>query len=212
MIQSISCAPQEAARKASSAALAASVNSFSPSAAWARDSIPARLRSFPAGMPKARSTSSEGSKREPGTADEPVSTACAGEEEIFWCKPASFVRDISEAEFCNAASTSPRLAERSLRPEPRSETPLAVSTARKKLTQAMESRMPASRRSTLSAGMDAAEPASRRKQASTSERRESVFEAGGNRESFIKIPRATLFAEAEIACPASASKGRYKDE
>src|SRR5216683_6753240 len=163
-------------------------------------------------MPKARSTSSEGSKREPGTANEPVSTACAGEAEIFCSELAPPTPEISEAAFCNTARTSPRLAECSLSPEPRSETPLAVSTARKKLTQAMESRMPASRRSTLSAGMDAAEPASRRKQASISERRESVFEAGGNRESFIKIPRATLFAEAEIACPASASKGRYKDE
>src|SRR6267378_8159073 len=155
--------------------------------------MPARLRSFPAGMPKARSTSSEGSKREPGTADEPISTACAGEEEILWSKPASFTREISEAEFSNAARTSPRLAECSLRPEPKSETPLADSTARKKLTHAMESRMPASRRSTLSPGMDAAEPVSRRKQASTSERRESVFEAGGNRESLIKTPRANPF-------------------
>src|SRR5260370_34726927 len=164
--------------------------------------MPARLRSFPAGMPKARSTSSEGSKREPGTADEPVSTASAGTEEIVRSTLASFTRKISEAEFSNAARTSPRLAERSLRPEPRSETPLAVSTARKKLTQAMESRMPASRRSTLSPGMDAAEPDSRRKQASTTERRESVFEAGGNRESFIKTPRANPFAGAERAYPA----------
>src|SRR6266852_457017 len=163
-------------------------------------------------MPKARSTSSEGSKREPSTAADPVSIAFAGEEEIFWIKLASSGLEMSEDEFCNAARTSPRLAERSLRPEPRSETPLAVSTARKKLTQAMESRMPASRRSTLSPGIGAPEPASRWKQASTSERRESVFEAGGHRESFIKIPRAIPFAEAERECPASASKGRYKDE
>src|SRR5260370_36663818 len=99
--------------------------------------MPARLHRFPAGMTKARSTSSEGSKREPGTGDEPVRTACAGEEEIFGFRPASFMREISGAEFCNAASTFPRLAERSLRPEPRSETPLAVFTARKKLTQHM---------------------------------------------------------------------------
>src|SRR5882762_11723228 len=101
--------------------------------------MPARLRSFPAGMPKAQSTSSDGSKREPVAADEPVSTACAGEEEIVCSELACSTREISEGEFCNAARTSPRLAERSLRPEPRSETPLVVSTARKKLTQAMES-------------------------------------------------------------------------
>src|SRR5258706_20240 len=164
--------------------------------------MPARLRNFPAGMPKARSTSSDGMTREPSTAHDPVSTAFIGEEERFWIKLASSALEMSEAEFCNATRTSPRLAERPLRPKPRSETPLAVSTARKKLTQAMESRMPASRRSTLSPGMDAVEPASRRKQASTSERRESVFEASGDGESLIKTPQANPYGAMEKVCPA----------
>src|SRR5216684_8330805 len=172
--------------------------------------MPARLRNFPAGMPKARSTSSDGMTRDPSTAHDPVSTAFIGEEERFWIKLASSALEMSEAEFCNAARTSPRLAERSLRPKPRSETPLAVSTARKKLTQAMESRTPVSMRSTLSPGIDAVEPASRRKQSSTSRRRGSFFEESGNRESFIKIPRATPGVEAEKAYPASASRGRDK--
>src|SRR5258708_19896903 len=128
-------------------------------------------------MPKARSTSSEGSKREPSTADERVSRVCAGEEEICWLKRPSSSLGISEAEFCNAARTSPRLAERELRLEPRSEMPLAVSTARRKLTQAMESRTPVSMRSTLSPGREAAEPASRRKQSSPNPPLQSVFDA-----------------------------------
>src|SRR5260370_12493317 len=161
-------------------------------------------------MPKARSTSSEGSKRETSTAADPVSIGCGGEEEIFWIKLASSALEMSEDEFCNAARTSPRLAERSLRPEPRSETPLAVSTARKKLTQAMESRTPVSMRSTLSSGIGAAEPASRWKQSSTSRRRGSFFEESGNRESFIKIPQATPAVQAERTYPTSTTKGRDK--
>src|SRR5258708_9669625 len=144
--------------------------------------MPARLRNFPAGMPKARSTSSDGMTREPSTAHDPVSTAFIGEEERFWIKLASSALEMSEAEFCNAARTSPRLAERSLRPKPRSETPLAVSTARKKLTQAMESTIPASTRSTVSLGIAAAEPTSRRKQSSTGRRGGYFFEERGKRE------------------------------
>src|SRR5258708_6009529 len=172
--------------------------------------MPARLRSFPAGMPKARSTSSDGSKREPSTADDPISTVFAGEEVIFGIKLPSAALEMSEAEFCNAARTSPRLAELSLRQEPRSETPLEFSTARKKLPQAMEPRTPVSMSWTLSSGIGAAEPASRRKQSSTSRRRGSFFEGSGNRESLIKIPRATPGVEAERAYPASASRGRDK--
>src|SRR5215469_8649332 len=65
MIQSSSCAPHNAPRSASSSDLAPSVNSFSLSEAYASDSMPARLRSLPMGMANARSTSSDGTVREP---------------------------------------------------------------------------------------------------------------------------------------------------
>src|SRR6516162_2127975 len=65
MIQSSSCAPHDAQRSASSSDAAPSVNSFSLSEAYASDSMPARLRSLPMGMANARSTSTDGTVREP---------------------------------------------------------------------------------------------------------------------------------------------------
>ena len=62
-------------RRVSLAAAAASVTSDSPAAAYASDSIPARCRSFPAGMPNAASTSSDGTIREPNATPENRSKA-----------------------------------------------------------------------------------------------------------------------------------------
>src|SRR5260370_554712 len=68
-----------------------------------------------------------------------------------------------EEESRNADSRTVKLADRSFRWEPRSAAPLAVSTARRKLTQLMESRMPASTRSTSSPGNGTEGPTSQRK-------------------------------------------------
>src|SRR4029077_7773095 len=77
-----------------------------------------------------------------------------------------------------AVRTAEKVAERSLRLEPRSPAPLADSTVRRKPTQAMESKIPVSIKSTSSAGMGTEGPASRRKHSSTRWRRES-FSSGG---------------------------------
>src|SRR5262249_15144909 len=60
-----------ATRRAWCAARALSVTSFSPSFTYASDSMPARSRNLPTGMPKARSISSDGTMREPATNDDP---------------------------------------------------------------------------------------------------------------------------------------------
>src|ERR1700745_1024838 len=57
------------------AGVAGSVTSDSPAAAYANDSIPARCRSFPVGMPNAASTSSDGTIREPNATPENRSKA-----------------------------------------------------------------------------------------------------------------------------------------
>src|SRR6201981_4244477 len=62
-------------RRLSLAAAAASVTTDSPAAAYANDSIPARCRSFPVGMPNAASTSSDGTIREPNATPENRSKA-----------------------------------------------------------------------------------------------------------------------------------------
>src|SRR5438105_1526589 len=88
----------------------------------------------------------------------------------------------------------------SFRPDPR-EIPLAVSTARKKLTQPMESRMPVSIKSVVSSGNGAEAPASWRKQVSTMRRKPSSASEeiwGG----VIKTPRATRPSAWEKGCPA----------
>src|SRR6266403_2921432 len=110
----------------------------------------------------------------------------------------------AEFESRNADNRTAKLADRSLRLEPRSAVPLAVSTARRKLTHPTESRLPDSIRSTSSPGIGVEEPASRRKQSS---RRRRCFSSNrGMEEGVIRIPRAIQAVEGERACPTSASK------
>src|SRR5467141_1430613 len=98
-----------------------------------------------------------------------------------------------EFESRNADNRTAKLADRSLRLEPRSAAPLAVSTARRKLTQPMESRMPASTRSTSSPGIETEEPASRRRQSSRRRHQNSSSHSGrgsGNKVSSISQQRS----------------------
>src|SRR5467141_2193493 len=109
-----------------------------------------------------------------------------------------------EFESRNADNRTAKLADRSLRLEPRSAAPLAVSTARRKLTQPMESRMPASTRSTSSPGIETEEAASRRRQSS---RRRRCLASNSEMEGCgIKTPQAIRAGGAETRCPASASR------
>src|SRR6266446_9333183 len=111
------------------------------------------------GIPKARSTSSEGMTREPTAAEAPammagtlfLETVCSGREGL--------TSGAGELLSFRAARTAEKLAVRSLRPEPSSPAPLADSTVRRKLTQAMESRIPFPIRSTSSPGIATELPA-----------------------------------------------------
>src|SRR6266849_3024736 len=153
--------------------------------------------------------SSDGITREPTVQAEAAMTAIA--EEGFGCRSISASAGEAGAneESRNTVSSSAKLAVCPFRCEPRSATPLAVSTARRKLTQPIESRNQASTRSASSLGIRAEEPASRRKQSSMSRRCLS-----SNREAeevAIKTPRAIPGVEGERACPASDSKNHDRD-
>src|SRR5260370_20104162 len=116
-------------------------------------------------MPNARSTSSEEMTREPCAEDEATTTAERPlRDRIFPASRFSVAEEL-RLESRNAASTDAKLAGRSLRPDPKSDMPLAVSTARRKLTHAMESRIPARIKSTFSPGSGAETPPSLRQQA-----------------------------------------------
>src|ERR1700757_362218 len=128
--------------------------------------MPARLRNLPIGMPNARSTSSEGTTREPCTKDEALRNAA--DEAMLPSHPLFGSPDVKDLlrEARSAVSIEAILAGCSLRSDPRSEMPLAVSTARRKLTHAIESRTPVSIKSAVSLGSGTEGPVSPRKQVS----------------------------------------------
>src|SRR5580693_6774980 len=101
--------------------------------------MPARRRSLPAGMPKARSTSSEGILREPRAAPE---LAIMAEDCVKgWCLEEGPAPEegLPDRAFFKARNVFSKDGVCSLSNAPKSLTPLADSSARRKLTQPMES-------------------------------------------------------------------------
>jgi hypothetical protein len=99
--------------------------------------------------------------REPTAADDPVRIAGTTVFEAFGAASYWLTSVTTDPRLRNAAKTAAKLAERSLRLEPNSPPPLADSTARRKLTQPIESRMPVSIKSVFSSGIGTDKPASR---------------------------------------------------
>src|SRR5437016_10543075 len=87
MIQSIALGETPEFSRTSPAAFAANVTSDSLTSACASEMIPARWRSFPVGMPKAASTSSDGMVLEPNATPENRNRAELGRVDMKSLRP-----------------------------------------------------------------------------------------------------------------------------